>query len=442
MRPAISVAFFTFCFTLTLYLVTLPPDLTWAHYGTDGGDLITASMTWGVPHPPGYPLYVVLGKLFSYLPLGTIAYRFNLFSAVSASLAAMFVALIAHRRFELWASVAAGLSFALAPLVWEQAIITEVYALNLLVIAILLWWIESDRHPFGIGLFWALAVTTHLTSLLLLPLVIWKVWSRPKRRWTIVGAAIGSLGWVLVLVFARSDSPVHWGDATTLIGWWWVISGQIYRSNLFSHPILPRLQQGSLPLLQQFSYIGWLPIIWASHRPKNIPYTLTIFLYTIYTLGYDPIDASVNALPAILLCTVLLISGIEQLPRAILLLPILAVALNLARVNLHDDTMIRPMVSDLWKKIPQNAIVLTPGDQTIFTLWYYHHVEKQREDVTLIDTNLFAFDWYRQQLKKQHPALEHLAEDDLAGFHEKNRPNFPICSASLSYIEGISCEEP
>ena len=442
MRSTFFVGFFTFCVALTIYLVTLPPDLTWAHYGYDGGELITASVTLGVPHPPGYPLYILWGKLFSYLPLGTIAYRYNLFSAVSASLAASFLALIIHRRFDFWVSLGAGLSCAFAPLVWQQAIITEVYTFNLFVVALLLWWIDGKRHPFGSGFLWVVAVTTHLTSLLLFPLVVWSLWQSKSRNWAILGAGVGSLTWLLVAIFGRSNSPVQWGDATTFWGWWWVISGEIYQSNLFASPLLPRLQAGTLPLLQQFSYIGWLPIIWASHRPKNIPYTLTILLYALYTLGYDPIDASVNALPAILLCTLLLISGLEQLPRAILILPILAVALNLAQVNLHDDTMIRPMVSDLWKKIPQNAIVLTPGDQTIFTLWYYHHVEKQREDVTLIDTNLFAFDWYRQQLKKQHPALEHLAEDDLAGFHEKNRPNFPICSASLNYLESISCEEP
>ena len=47
------------------YYATLAPTITWAHDGADGGDLITAAYTLGVAHPPGYPTYVLLGKLSS-----------------------------------------------------------------------------------------------------------------------------------------------------------------------------------------------------------------------------------------------------------------------------------------------------------------------------------------------------------------------------------------
>ncbi|HID51919.1 MAG TPA: DUF2723 domain-containing protein, partial [Anaerolineae bacterium] len=77
---------------LAVYWLTLAPDLTAAHWGGDGGELITAAVTLGVPHPPGYPTYVLLGKLFGFLPVGSVAYRFNLFSAVAVALAAAVVA--------------------------------------------------------------------------------------------------------------------------------------------------------------------------------------------------------------------------------------------------------------------------------------------------------------------------------------------------------------
>ena len=59
---------------LGIYLLTIAPDLTWANASPDGVELITASATLGIPHPPGYPTYVVLGKLFSLLPMGTVAF--------------------------------------------------------------------------------------------------------------------------------------------------------------------------------------------------------------------------------------------------------------------------------------------------------------------------------------------------------------------------------
>ncbi len=43
-----------------VYWLTAAPDLTWAHQGSDGGDLLAAAVSGGVPHPSGYPLYTLL----------------------------------------------------------------------------------------------------------------------------------------------------------------------------------------------------------------------------------------------------------------------------------------------------------------------------------------------------------------------------------------------
>src|ERR1051325_5016409 len=68
--------------SLLSYLFTLAPTIV----GGDSGELVTAVATLGVPHPPGYPLYCLLGHLFTLLvPFGSVAYRVNLFSAVAAA---------------------------------------------------------------------------------------------------------------------------------------------------------------------------------------------------------------------------------------------------------------------------------------------------------------------------------------------------------------------
>lgn len=58
-----------------VYLSTLAPGLTWANDGSDGGDLIAAAYTGGVAHPTGYPLYLLLARLFQFVPLGSLADR-------------------------------------------------------------------------------------------------------------------------------------------------------------------------------------------------------------------------------------------------------------------------------------------------------------------------------------------------------------------------------
>ena len=89
--PPLLASLAAFALPLLVYLLTLPPGITWAHHGADAGDLITAACTLGVPHPSGYPAYTLLGWLVCQIPLGNIAWRFNLLSAVGAAGGAWFL---------------------------------------------------------------------------------------------------------------------------------------------------------------------------------------------------------------------------------------------------------------------------------------------------------------------------------------------------------------
>ena len=74
---------------LAVYGLTLAPGLTWANSGADGGDLIAAAATGGVPHPTGYPVYLLLA-VFQFLPIGSPATR-PTFSALAAAGASVLV---------------------------------------------------------------------------------------------------------------------------------------------------------------------------------------------------------------------------------------------------------------------------------------------------------------------------------------------------------------
>jgi hypothetical protein len=148
---------------ICLYGLTLAPDLTQSFHSADGGELITAAVTGGIPHPPGYPTYLLLGKLVSYLPWGTLAWRFNLLSAVCAAVGLGFVAAALRRHAPPTAVAATILTLAATPLLWQQAIVAEVYTLNFALLAALLWALESER-PYLTPFLFALSLTTHLTS--------------------------------------------------------------------------------------------------------------------------------------------------------------------------------------------------------------------------------------------------------------------------------------
>jgi hypothetical protein len=136
-----------FIFFLGIYIKTLCPTVFW----WDSGELIANIAVLGIPHRPGFPIYVLLGKIFSYLPFWGFAFKVNLLSSIFASLALtiffkfflesmkLFFPEMATRR-EL--VLAAALSFILilgfTYSFWIQAVRAEVYSLNVLFFSLLL----------------------------------------------------------------------------------------------------------------------------------------------------------------------------------------------------------------------------------------------------------------------------------------------------------------
>ena len=417
--------FLTAALAFAVYLLTVAPDVTWAHEGSDAGDLITAAVTLGVPHPPGYPTYTLLGKLFSLLPVATVAFRFNLFSAISAALAAgVAAAATGHWLRESTATqnaatvlipIAAGLTLAFMPLTWSQALIAEVYALNLLFVALVVWSLLSSRPPWLTGLLFGLSITTHLTSLLLAPLVL--AWT-PPRRWSqiSVGFLAGLLPFLVLPLLALGESPVVWGRPETLGGWWWLVTGQLYGGNVLA---LPRAEWGqrlllwSRELFAQFAWIG-LPLVavaisetWPERQRRLAPLLLSAGLYLVYAFGYRNDDAFVYLLPALLLLVLPLANIMLRSSWLAFLLPMLLLMLNFQRVGLRDDFVAgrfeaRAAAEAVLAEAPPDALLLTDGDRTTFTLWYMHFVEAQRPDLIVADVNLFAFDWYRTRLSRHY----------------------------------------
>ena len=133
-----------------VYLRTLAPGLVAA---VDTPMFQFIGRVLGVPHNPGYPWYVLLTYAFSFLPIGSLPYRINLFSAVFGALTVSLVCLAA-RRLDCGriVSVAAALGLAFGGVFWSQAIIAEVYTMYTAILAAmllaLLAWGRSRRPAF------------------------------------------------------------------------------------------------------------------------------------------------------------------------------------------------------------------------------------------------------------------------------------------------------
>lgn len=103
----------------------------------DSGDLVTAVGVLGVPHPSGYPLWVLAGRAWSEaLPIGSLAFELSLFSAAATAAACAVLHRLALRlRLGPWPALLGALLAAFAPAVWSQATAQRVYGLNLLFFA-------------------------------------------------------------------------------------------------------------------------------------------------------------------------------------------------------------------------------------------------------------------------------------------------------------------
>ena len=442
--------FITALCALCLYWLTLAPDITWANYGVDGGDLITAVITRGNPHPSGYPIYLLLGYLVEKLPIWPIALRFNLFSALAMAGAVGFVTATAFyimpaptpstNRTQYLVAITVGLTVAFASLIWGQAIITEVYGLFMLLSAAFLWALLTHKPTWLTGLLIGLTITAHLTGWLLLPLAI-LLTPRQKLSQLAVGILGGLLPFALLPLLVTPSSPVIWGDLSSFQGWWWLVSSQIYRGYSFSLPPdlwLPRLSAWSLPILTQFTWAG-LPLILAAFflvkAADRWLYGLllaTAVFYFILAFFYQTDDALIFTLPAWLLLSLLLVPAYQRLGWIALVLPLALILLNFQAKNLKNDHLIRDQAQSLLNEVPENAIVETPGDPTIFTLWYIIYAEAQRTDIIPVDSDLLAFDWYRERLHLLNPDLVGLEQDNLQEFRKFNQAKRPFCFASLA----------
>jgi hypothetical protein len=212
-RPSYLAAVFVSLGALLLYLITLAPSTAmW-----DTSEYIAAAYTLGIPHPPGNPLFVILGRVFAILPIATnVAVRINILAAVCSAVAAGMWFLVTERVLvswfpERWQRILGGVLGALigatAFTVWNQSVVNEkVYTVSLVGIAVIAWltvrWSDepdgrkADRTLVLISYLLGLGYANHMAGMLPAPavaLAVLIVRPRTVLRWRLLLACAGVL---------------------------------------------------------------------------------------------------------------------------------------------------------------------------------------------------------------------------------------------------------
>ena len=189
-----------FLISWILYLRTMAPTVSF----WDCGEFIATSYTLGVPHPPGSPLFILIGRIFSLLPTAADpALRVNLMSPLAGALANVLVFLIIVELVRLWrgeltsgwdkliaygGAVIGALAFAGTDSHWFNVAEAEVYAMSTMATALVVWlifrWARHSEEPgherylLGIAYIMGLAIGVHLLNLLALPVIALVIYYR------------------------------------------------------------------------------------------------------------------------------------------------------------------------------------------------------------------------------------------------------------------------
>ena len=419
-----------FLFVFALYLRTLSPTVLYLQ----DPKLLDAVMVQmqvavlGITHPTGYPTYLMMTHLFTYLPVGDPAYRVNLGSAFYAALAVVVVyitGLMLAKRVV--AATAGALAFGLGAAIWSQAVIAEVYTLNALLVAatvgvLLLWRARRrDRYLLLSAFLMGLCLTNHLTSGLLLPAGVLLVALVDRGKLKDVGLLLKGAGlfvlgltpYLYLPLRAAMDPPMDANNPTTFGRFWYVVSGGNLTSSFFSFgpAELPgRMLFYGEHLLQNVPFLVVMValtggvIVFLRDRAAGIFLGFLFFGWLFYAIENDIPDIELYFIPTYLVLSLwatagfgalldeaeALTGGLSRAARwgaigalcvVVLLLPLFGVGETYARADMSGVYRGQKEISAVAENAAPNATVLHHRS----SMWYMVLVEKRRRDLTLVD---------------------------------------------------------
>lgn len=413
---------------LGLYLSTLCPSV----FVEGSGELIGAVWWLGTPHPTGYPLYTLLARsLAAMVPGATPALAVNAATAMlsAACAPALFVVLRRQLRVSVPGAALSALAVAGGATYWSQAVIAEVYGLfvllAILVVGVCLRagrTVDADRPRWLLlsGYVAGLAALTHLQAVLLVPWALLAAlapglrrpgsWSRISRECALLGVGLLLGASLLVYLPVRNmlGPAFHWGPIEGLGGLWDHATGALYRPAFVWLPAealvaalvrLARQLSTEWPILLLPGALWGGCVIWCQNRAlagigiaaaaANLavgllyhrdPSGLDVFFLLLVTIiaaglgiGWEDLLSRVRGLPPQLRHACLVVAGLAVSAHGF-------VAADRSQERLPDAFGRR-----LLEELPDEAVLLTEGDEASYIVDYLHRVEGVRPDVRVVN---------------------------------------------------------
>jgi len=406
--------------SLALYVCTLAPTLLPA----DAGEFQLVASLLGIAHPPGYPLYTLLGKLFTFLPVGDPAYRVNLLSAVIGALTLALVSWSIRQITPVpWASLAAAVALGGATTFWAQATTAGIRGLTALftaaILGLALAYAREQRQGYltGLGLAFGLGIAHHGSlAFMALPVGAYLISvdralvTHPEKLFKPLAAMVLGLAVLLYLpVRDLMGAALAPGDLTTLRGFTEHVTARGFRDDMFAfaRPALlsDRLAVLKDILLMQFEaplllslFVAGLLLVWRQ-RGVSLLVGGTLLVNGFTALTYRAPQTVEYLMPAYVCLAVLLGGGLGVLlalpairvaPSAVALLVAFVLYLGTAQAAarypsfalLHRDRSARTDAEEILRAAPRQATILANWHYTS-PLRYLQSVEGWRSDLTI-----------------------------------------------------------
>jgi len=414
-----------FTIPFAVYMATLAPSVTFF----DSGEFLTATYSLGSAHSPGYPLFLMYAKPFTWLPFGNIAFRINMATAFSSSLACLSVYLLTTRLLRderiadeerlagfavKAAGLAAALSFGVTPRLWLQSNHDKPYPILAFITAIifllLLKWREDYKngnerpaYVYACTFLAGMSMAAHQSVVLLLPswfllivLADWRMILRIKEL--ILATAFAMLGFSvhLYLPLRATQNPLlNWGNPGTYGQFMWHFLRKGYPAE--PHPRDASLwwaQTKAFNIPHEFTWLGGalvifaLACLWRRQRDVVIAYGAGVVTFIAVIAGYFNTPGETIFLteefftPLYLLTAVLIGIGLFHL---------LGFALRKARLPEQYDLRVYLLVSVMFFVLPASlcAVNYYENDQHNNYIAYDYATNSLRS----LPQNAIMFTW-------------------------------------------------
>jgi tetratricopeptide (TPR) repeat protein len=413
-------------------------------YVGDSGELVAAVATLGIPHPSGYPLYVILGKLWTLaVPIGSIAYRMSLFSAAAAAFAcaALYLTARGAGTSRPAAALGAGL-LAFAPSFWGEATVQRVYTLNALFVVLAIacairWQRTRSAGALALAFFVCGLGATNHTVMAIVAIALGcvvaletiaavsgsSVLARAAGVDMEAGAALrhpmvavrhaavaafafaaGLLPYLYLLIRSRMDPRLDWGNPETFSALVDVIVRRDFWERAYIESAGDLVTIGADWLRSLFYETAWAGAAlavagaWAARRTRfPLAFMLLVMAGNLAALALHGSRSDIFIwhryyIPSYVVVAALAAAGADWvLARVpvnarwtVLALPALGFIVHRAEFDRSRYRIAEDFANAVLESTPPGGHLIATDDNVLFVLIYLHLVENRRPDVDLI----------------------------------------------------------